>query len=158
MTRIYVLALFLLAAGAPLPAGAVAVDAEILSDPVQEAMAKDIMKDVRCLVCQNQSIEDSQADLARDLRRLVRERVAMGESRTKVEAYLTARYGEWILLEPPFKFRTLLLWLFPFLVLVSGGWAALRAARVREGGEDVKPLSASERKKLRRLLENKDAP
>ncbi|HXV74374.1 MAG TPA: cytochrome c-type biogenesis protein [Sphingomonadales bacterium] len=152
MKRTIIVALFLLAAGAAWPALAVAVDEEVLSDPAREAMAKDIMKDVRCLVCQNQAIEDSQAPLARDLRRIVRERVKMGDSRAEIEAFLTARYGDWILLEPPLKIRTLALWTFPFAALVLGGWLALRALRARSKDAPLKPLSAGEKKKLKRLL------
>jgi len=157
MKRIIFIALFVFAAGLPLSAISVAVDEDALPDATLEAMAKDIMKDVRCLVCQNQSIEDSQADLARDLRRIVRERVVMGESRSEIEAYLTARYGDWILLEPPFKARTALLWLFPFAVLLLGGWLALRAIQARQSAPNSKPLSADERKKLKRLVDEEEA-
>lgn len=150
--------IFLVLALASSAALAVAVDEEILPDAGQEAMAHEIMKDVRCLVCQNQSIEDSQADLAKDLRRIVRERVAMGESRPEIEAYLTARYGDWILLEPPLKARTLALWLLPFAVLLVGGWFAFHAVRSRHDGEKVPPLSAKERAQLKRLLDKGDAP
>jgi cytochrome c-type biogenesis protein CcmH len=101
---ILIVGLFCLAS---LPASAVAVDA------AQEARARLIMAGIRCLVCQNQSIEDSNAPLARDLRILVRQQVAEGKNREEIEAFLVSRYGDWVLMSPPFNLRTLILWLFP---------------------------------------------
>jgi len=109
------------------PAAAVGVDAEQLADPAKEAEARAIMKDLRCLVCQNQSIEDSNADLARDLRAIVREHVAAGEDAGQIKAYLVARYGDWILLKPPLEGATLMLWIAPVLLLGIGGVLAWRA-------------------------------
>src|SRR5690606_34587623 len=106
--RELILALLLFAA----PALAIGVD-EPLPDPAQEQRAREISKSLRCLVCQNQSIEDSNATLAKDLRRIVRERVQAGDSDDQVREYLVARYGDWVLLKPPFNVRTAALWIGP---------------------------------------------
>ena len=98
------------------PAAAVEPD-EILADAALEARARDISKELRCLVCQNQSIDDSNAKLARDLRLLVRERITKGDSNRQVIAYIVARYGDFVLLKPPFKATTWALWLGPPLIL-----------------------------------------
>ena len=98
---------------------------EQLADPALEARAREISGGLRCLVCQNQSIDDSDAPLARDLRLLVRERLKAGDSNDAVRDYLVARYGEFILLRPPFEWQTLLLWLTPVVVLAAGAIAAL---------------------------------
>ena len=116
----------LLLALASAPAFAVGVDEAALDDPALEAEARAIMTGIRCLVCQNQSIEDSNADLAQDLRRIVRERLAAGDGRAEVEAYLVARYGDWILMRPPVNRYTLLLWALPLLLLIGGGFAVRR--------------------------------
>ncbi len=102
---------------------------EILADPVLEGRARAISAELRCLVCQNQSIDDSDAPLARDLRLLVRERLQAGDSDTQVIAFLTARYGAFILLRPPFSVSTLLLWGMPVLALVLGGVLMARGLR-----------------------------
>ena len=129
----FVLALLLAAAGA-----ARAVEpSEMLKDPVLEARARAISKELRCLVCQNQSIDDSNADLAHDLRLIVRERLTAGDSDDQVKAYLVARYGDFILLDPPFKAKTLLLWSGPALVLLLGAGAVVLAYRRRR--IDVSP-------------------
>ena len=96
---------------------------EIMTDPGKEARARDLSRELRCMVCQNQSIDDSEAPLARDLRLLVRERIAAGDSDTQVIDFLVARYGEFVLLKPRFNPHTLLLWLLPPLALVGGGLA-----------------------------------
>lgn len=103
------------------PAGAVGVDAEVLGDPEQERVAQTVMAQLRCLVCQNQSIVDSDAPLAADLRGLVRTRIAAGDTPAQVKDYLVARYGDWVLLNPPLKSTTVLLWLSPVAVLLLGG-------------------------------------
>lgn len=108
------------------PAVAVGVDEASLEDPALEAEARAIMAGVRCLVCQNQSIEDSNADLAKDLRRIVRERLAAGDDRVEIEAYLVARYGDWILMRPPVNRYTALLWALPLVLLIGGGIAVRR--------------------------------
>ena len=101
---------------------------EVLKDPVQEARARDLSGQLRCLVCQNESIDESHAELARDLRILIRERIAAGSSNEEVKAFLVGRYGDFILLRPPFRTSTLLLWLSAPLLLLLGGFAVYRGA------------------------------
>ncbi len=122
--------LFLLTLLLCFPPAAFAVQPdEMLADPVLEARAREISEGLRCLVCQNQSIDDLNAPFARDLRLLVRERLKAGDSDQAVREYLVARYGDFILLKPPFELSTLLLWLSPFAVLLIGGLVALLRAR-----------------------------
>jgi cytochrome c-type biogenesis protein CcmH len=116
------------AALAAAPALAVQPD-EVMKDPTLEARARALSEELRCLVCQNQSIDDSDAPLARDIRILIRSRIEKGESNDAVRAYLVSRYGDFILLKPPFKPETLLLWLSPALVLGAGVAAAFLARR-----------------------------
>jgi len=130
---------------------------EIMADPAKEARARDLSRELRCMVCQNQSIDDSEAPLARDLRLLVRERIAAGDSDSQVIDFLVARYGEFVLLKPPFNPHTLLLWLLPPLALAGGGLAlwsyARRRARPAAQGKDAPlKLSAEEEARLTRLL------
>jgi cytochrome c-type biogenesis protein CcmH len=137
-----------------LPCLALAVQpGEILADPKLESRARDISAELRCLVCQNQSIDDSDAALARDLRLLVRERLKAGDSDTQVRDYLVARYGDFILLKPPFKTETLLLWLTPFAVLLAGAGALFALTR-RRRQEPVaaQALSEAEKHRLDSLL------
>mgnify|MGYP001559503918 CR=1 FL=1 len=138
---------------------AVAVEpGERLADPALEARARAISADLRCLVCQNQSIDDSNAELAADLRRLVRERLQAGDTDAGVKAFLVARYGDFILLTPPFKPATYALWLGPLAVAVLavfGVWRFYSRARPAGG---PKPLDAEERRRLQRLLEDDGAP
>ena len=96
---------------------------EIMADPAQEARARNLSRELRCMVCQNQSIDDSDAPLARDLRLLVRERIAAGSTDQQVMDFLVARYGEFVLLKPRVEGRTLVLWLIPPLALIAGGFA-----------------------------------
>ena len=110
------------------PALAVQPD-EVMKDPALEARARALSSELRCLVCQNESIDDSEAPLARDIRILIRERIGKGESNDSVRDYLVSRYGDFILLKPPFKPETLLLWLSPVLTLGLGVTAALYARR-----------------------------
>ena len=129
-----------------------------LEDPAQEARARELHKQLRCLVCQNQSIADSNAELARDLRQVVRERIVAGDSDDEAIAYLSARYGDWVLLAPPFKASTLALWLGPLLVLavaVGGVGYWYRRGRGRRGPEAA-PLNQEERHRLDALLEARD--
>ncbi len=130
---------------------AIGVDETTLKDPALEAKAQHIMKELRCLVCQNQSIDSSDADLARDLRNIVRERVAAGDSEAEVKRYMVARYGDWVLLKPPFKIYTLALWLGPLLFLLFGGFAAWRAMR-RSRASAPPPLNADEEARLKAIL------
>jgi len=137
-----------------LPSLALAVQpGEILADPKMEERARDISSELRCLVCQNQSIDDSDAALARDLRMLVRERLKAGDSDTQVRDYLVARYGDFILLKPPFKMETLLLWLTPFAVLLAGAVALIAFARRRPAQVVAsQSLSEAEKNRLQSLL------
>ena len=93
-------------------------DDKPLSDPAQEKIAHSLMKEIRCLVCQNQSIEDSNSDLAVDLRNIIRERISAGDSPDDVKKYLVARYGDWVLLQPPIRYDTYFLWGSPILILI----------------------------------------
>ena len=139
----------LLAIAIALPAQAVQPD-EVLSDPALEARARALSLTLRCMVCQNQSIDDSDAPLARDLRILVRERLKAGDSDTQISEFLVARYGQFVLLEPEKNRRTALLWLAPLLVLLGGGLAVLRFYR-RGRTAAPKALSAAEKKRLKQL-------
>jgi cytochrome c-type biogenesis protein CcmH len=137
---------------APLPALAVQPD-EIMKDPVLEARARDLSSQLRCMVCQNQSIDDSDATLARDIRVLVRERLKAGDSNAQIMNFLEQRYGAFILLKPPFEVGTLLLWGTPFLALLLGGAAIVYATRKNRRDRDpAVSLSESERLRLDEIL------
>jgi cytochrome c-type biogenesis protein CcmH len=127
---------------------------ERLADPALEARARALSAELRCLVCQNQSIDDSSADLAHDLRVLIRERLPAGDTDAQVLQYMVRRYGDFILLKPPVQADTYLLWFGPFAVLALGALGAAlylhRARRKRE--ESPAPLSAEDRRNLDRLL------
>jgi cytochrome c-type biogenesis protein CcmH len=139
----------LIAAAAGLLCLAAASDpAERLPDPAQEAHARAIFKDIRCLVCQNESIDDSEAPLAADLRRIVREQVKAGRSDAQIKQYLTDRYGQFVLMRPSFDPGNLALWIGPFLVLVLG--ATLLVVRLRNRQPDVE-LSPGEADRVERL-------
>jgi len=132
------------------PAAAVA-PGEKLADPALEARARAIASELRCLVCQNQSIDDSDAPLARDLRLIVREKLAEGATDAQVRAHVVARYGDFVLLRPPVKPETLLLWAAPLLALIAGGFAAVAAMRRRRGATAPEALTAAEKAELDRL-------
>jgi cytochrome c-type biogenesis protein CcmH len=138
----------------PLPAPAVE-PREMLQDPILEARARDISKHLRCLVCQNQSIDDSDADLAHDLRVLVRERLKQGDSNQQVIDYITARYGDFVLLKPPFEPATWLLWFGPAAILLLGA-AGIVAIRRRRAAAPPPELSAEERRRLADLLKDRE--
>jgi cytochrome c-type biogenesis protein CcmH len=138
-------------AGAP-AAQAVQPD-EILADAAMEARARAISAELRCMVCQNQSIDDSDAGLARDLRLLVRARLKAGDSDAAVFDYLHARYGDFILLKPPFNAGTALLWALPALALLAGGAAIARGARRRRVMAGTEPLNAAEQAALDAALD-----
>jgi len=123
---------------------------EMLKDPALEARARALTKTLRCMVCQNESIDDSNAPLARDLRVLVRERVAAGDSDDEVREFLVARYGEFILLEPRFSVRTWLLWGAPLLVIVLGGLGVAFALHGKRTAPA--PLSDEEQRRLDAIL------
>jgi len=124
----------------------------MLKDPALEARARDIGRGLRCVVCQNQSIDDSNAEVAHDMRRAVRERLTAGDSDQQVYDFMVARYGDYVLLDPPFKPRTLILWLGAPLLLVLAGGILLLSARRRRVLEVVQPLSEEEQRKLAALL------
>ena len=131
LKKILVLVFTVAVMSASSPAYAVQPD-EIMADPVKEARARELSRELRCMVCQNQSIDDSEAPLARDLRLLVRERISAGDSDAQVIDFLVARYGEFVLLKPRLEPHTLLLWLLPPLVLGGGGLALwLHSRRLR---------------------------
>ncbi len=152
-------ALLLLCLGLLLAAPAIAVQPnERLADPALEARAREISKGLRCLVCRNESIDESNADLARDLRLLVRERLSKGDSDAAVESFVVARYGDYVLLNPPLKGETLVLWFGPAAVLVAAGLgtALLLRRRVRVVPAAV-PLSPEEKARLDKLLAGPEA-
>jgi cytochrome c-type biogenesis protein CcmH len=133
-------------------AQAVAPD-EMLSNPVLEKRARTISSELRCMVCQNESIDDSNADLAKDLRLLVRERLVAGDTDEQVLDFLVARYGEFVLLKPRLQMSTILLWGFPIGALVVGGAAIILAIRRRRANSvETAPLSESEKKQLKKLF------
>lgn len=136
------------------PALAVNPD-EMLKDPALEHRARMIGEELRCLVCQNQSIDDSDADLAKDLRIIVRERISKGDSDNQVKQFLVERYGDYVLLKPPFKATTLVLWLGPPAVFLAGLLAVLAFFRRRSAAAEQAappPLSSEEQRKLDKLL------
>lgn len=147
--RRVLLSLFIVLAVA---ASALAVEPdEVLKDPALEARARALSQTLRCMVCQNESIDESNAPLARDLRLLVRERLQKGDSDTEVREFLVARYGEFILLEPRFSPRTWLLWSIPALALIAGIGGIILALRRRAPA--TAPLSDEEKRRLSALLD-----
>ncbi len=127
---------------------------EQLKDRALEARARELSAELRCLVCQNQSIDDSDAPLAKDLRRLVRERLVAGDSKAEVKRFLVERYGDFVLLKPPFGWHTLGLWLAPFMVLALTIYYVVYAARSRQNmaGATGAKLSADEEARLAELM------
>ena len=153
MRRLVATLMLLMALAAP--ALAVQPD-EMLKDPVLEARARHLSEGLRCLVCQNESIDDSNAPLARDLRLLIRERLKAGDSDNQVIDYLVARYGEFVLLKPRFEARTLILWLGPFAIFLVGiaiVWS--RRSRPTSAATAEAALSAEEKSRLSRLLKSR---
>jgi cytochrome c-type biogenesis protein CcmH len=149
-SKLFLLLLFLVVLCWPLAAQAVQPD-EMLSDPQLEARARALSRELRCMVCQNQSIDDSEAPLARDLRILVRERLRAGDNDPQVLNFLVARYGEFVLLRPPFEWRTALLWLAPLVVLLAGGLSLVFLARKRRAPGVPPALSVAEQERLAEL-------
>ena len=138
---------------APAPAPAVESPAEMLPNPIAEQRAEAIGRQLRCLVCQNEDIEDSGADLARDLRRIVREQVAAGRTNGEIMRWMTARYGNFVRLSPPFDLATMLLWLMPVLAIGSGLLAAILAFGRQGRRAPPPPLTEHERRRLAALAE-----
>lgn len=154
------------AVAAGLPAQAVQPD-EMLSDPALEARAREVSKDLRCVVCQNENIDESNAELARDMRLLVRDRILKGDSNDEILEFMVARYGDYVLLEPPFKASTYALWFGPVLFLLLAGGVAFAFYRNRSaaagtsGAAAVPPpadLTPEERRRLDALLRDGDGP
>lgn len=153
MHRLLAAVLFTLIAATP--ALAVRPD-EMLKDPQQEQRARALSAELRCLVCQNQSIDDSDAELARDLRLIVRERIKAGDNDRQIMTYLVDRYGEFVLLKPRFGWHTLILWAGPFAILLIGGVVVWRQARVKRVAVADAPLSPEEQAALKRALGERD--
>lgn len=126
---------------------------EILDDPALEARAREISKEVRCLVCQNEPIDSSNADLAKELRIVVRERLVAGDSDDDVKSYLSARYGDFVLFRPPFNTATFLLWFGPLLVFCVGGVGLIFFYRGNKNLKVAKPLSPEEEARFNQLLD-----
>ena len=148
LLRALVLAIGVLFGGFP----ALAVTpGEMLADPVLESRARALSAELRCLVCQNQSIDDSNADLARDLRVLVRERLSQGDSDEAVLDYVVSRYGEFVLLSPRISARTVLLWGAPLTILLIGAAAIAMSARTRAASRETARLSPEEEAEIARL-------
>jgi cytochrome c-type biogenesis protein CcmH len=127
---------------------------EMLADPAQESRARDLSQHLRCVVCQNQAIDDSNAPLARDLRILLRERISAGDTDKAAMDYIVARYGNFVLLKPPLDLHTLLLWFGPglvFLIALTSYWMFVRRPTVADAGP-TDTLSATERKELEAIL------
>jgi cytochrome c-type biogenesis protein CcmH len=163
MIRKLVLALTLMTV--PLSVQAVEPD-EVLRDPALEMRAREVGKDLRCVVCQNQSIDDSNSELAGDMRVLVRERITAGDSNQQVIDYMVDRYGDYVLLNPPFKAQTLVLWGGPGVIAVLGLWFVVMLFRRRTkadgtqevvSGAKVDPLNDEERRRLNKLLKEDNA-
>lgn len=152
--RRLLLALLLLG---PLAARAVEPD-EMLPDPAQEARAREISTGLRCPVCRNESIDESHADIARDIRLLVRERIAAGDDDAAVRAAVVARYGEYILLQPTFGGANLILWLAGPALLLGGGALALATVRRRAAAPVPEALSPEEEARLSALLDDRAGP
>lgn len=142
---------------AAVPAGAVQPD-EFLKDPALEARAREIGRDLRCLVCQNQSIDDSDADLARDLRVLLRQRLVAGDSDSQAKQFIVDRYGDYVLLNPPFRAGTVALWIGPGVFLLLALLAAFLYLRRRSAAAGAPgaaaPLSQDEQQRLAALLKD----
>ena len=142
-----IMALWLVA----LPAGAVEPD-EVLADPGLEARARALSRELRCVVCRTETIDDSDASIARDLRLLLRERLVAGDSDTQVIAYMVARYGDYVLLRPPARGANLVLWLAGPVLLLIGGGIAVAYLRRRKAAAPVAALTADEERRLDEVL------
>lgn len=155
LTGLFLLALVVTAA----PAAFAVLPDEILDDPALEARARELSLELRCLVCQNQSIDDSNAELARDLRILVRERLVAGDTNDQAMEYIRSRYGDFVLLKPPVQSSTYLLWYGPIAIVVLGAAAVVVAMRKRQRAALAAPatdLSERERDRLRAALDREE--
>ncbi len=155
MARIITLVLLVFIMVLPVTSVTAVEPDEILKDPALESRARDISLELRCLVCQNQSIDDSNAPLAKDLRVLVRERLIKGETNAQVIDFIVARYGEFVLLKPRFAMHTLLLWIATPLLLLIGMFVMYRSYKLRKGdarSRAAKGLSVKEQRELKKLL------
>lgn len=137
-------------------AHAIGVDEDRLADPLLEARAYNIMKQLRCLVCQNESIAVSDAELAEDLRAIVRQKIKAGKSEREIINFMTSRYGDWVLLKPPLKPETVILWFGPLALVLIGGFMVFRFVRQRPETAIAEPLNADEEKRLKKILAEKD--
>lgn len=155
MRPIAIILLVCLAVTTILPADATE-PSEILDDPVLEARARALSKNIRCLVCQNQSIDDSNASLARDLRVIVRERLVAGDTDRQIEEFLVERYGDFVLLKPPMKPTTYALWYGPAGVFVIGLLAAAVFFRRGRKATTLEPLDPDEQARIQRLIKEQD--
>src|SRR5215218_5305422 len=162
MRKLIAISAVLLLAALAAPAAYAVQPDEIMTDPAKEARARELSRELRCMVCQNQSIDDSDAPLARDLRLLVRERIAGGDSDSQVIDFLVARYGEFVLLKPRLEPHTLLLWLLAPLLLLGGGLAlwsySRRGGKSAAANETAVKLTAEEEARLERLMQAEPAP
>ena len=131
---------------------------EVMADPALEQRAREVSKELRCVVCQNQSIDDSDSGIAKKMRLLVRDRIAKGDTNQEVIDYLVSRYGDFVLLNPPFKAKTLILWVGPFVMFLVGlvGIFFFYRKKSKESEETTKlePLNAEEQARLEKLLKN----
>ena len=143
----------LAALGAAACVAAASDPAERLADPTQEARARALFQEIRCVVCQNETIDASEAELAADLRRVIRQQVAQGRTNAQIRAFLVARYGEFVLFRPAFSLTNAALWLTPFLLLIGGGTVVLLR---RSAGTGPAPLSTEEERELQGLLEGRE--
>ncbi len=138
-----------------MPLGWAAVDAKQFDNPQQEKVYNDLISELRCLVCQNQNIADSNAALAGDLRRQVYEMIQQGKTRQEIVDYMLDRYGDYVLYRPPFRVKTGLLWIGPFLFLAIGIVVVVLYTKRRKN-QQITELSAEQQQKIRRLLEKGD--
>ncbi len=158
MNKLFAIVLSVLSIAVFTPRALAVEPSEMLKDPKLEARARAISKNLRCLVCQNESIDESNADLAKDIRILLRERLKAGDTDKQAVDYLVSRYGEYVLLKPRLEPQTYILWFGPFLVLLTGGfgvyYARRRAAASKAAAKVEAALSEEERKRLDELLKS----
>jgi cytochrome c-type biogenesis protein CcmH len=150
---------FMLALGVAAPAAVAVEPDEMLDDPTLEQRAREISRDLRCVVCQNENIDESNADMARDMRILVRDRLLEGDTNQDVKQYLVDRYGDYVLLQPPFKPTTYVLWFGPALILLAAAGTAFAFYRRKAAAPPTPPpLSAAEQARLNALLTDPGDP